>query len=424
MYVFQGENPTVLQLEMLNSLMSDGDECTPRGKKIKELRPVAVEFFNPLRRVTFLRGRRINPFFQLAESLWIISGHSDVAFLDLFNKNMVSFSDDGKFFNASYGERIRSFGKNDLHKIIYNPVDQLEDVYLKLVSDKDSRQAVIVISHPQFDNSSYTVGEQGKDIACNLIITFKIRHNKLHMVVFNRSNDILWGLFGANLCQFTTLQELLASWLGVEVGSYHQVTDSLHLYTDTYGSGENDTIFNLHLGLKDGTYSTWDFVDAEENTWWDFKTEPRMSMTKEVFDVFVEFFWDSIAPKMFSEEFITGEENVEKLLNVLHTDENYLNLCDDYWRMAISAMFVYRLVRCKQMARALQVLRAFVPDCSWKVSMMYFLKTMIEKRHLENKEVVDCYQDIVEDFSASGNLVNESEALEKYLDLERGADND
>ena len=58
------------------------------------------------------------------------------------------------------------------------------------------------------------------------------------------------------------------------------------------------------------------------------------------------------------------------------------------------------------------------------MSMMYFLKTMIEKRHLENKEVVDCYQDIVEDFSASGNLVNESEALEKYLDLERGADND
>lgn len=267
MYTFQGENPSLLQVEMLNELMGNGEECTPRGRKIKELRPVSIEFFNPLKRVTFLRGRRINPFFQIAESLWIVSGRSDVAFLDLFNKNMKSFSDDGVYFNASYGERIRSFGKNDLHKSIYNPIDQLEDVYLKLLSDKDTRQAVIVISDPHFDNSSYTVGENGKDIACNLIITFKIRNSKLHMTVFNRSNDILWGLFGANLCQFTTLQELLASWLGVEVGSYHQVTDSLHLYTDTYGSDENATIFSLHPGIERGEYSVYDLIDAEENVW-------------------------------------------------------------------------------------------------------------------------------------------------------------
>ena len=418
MYVFQGENPSVLQVEMLNELMAKGDECTPRGKKIKELRPVSIEFFNPLRRVTFLRGRRINPFFQLAESLWIISGHSDVAFLDLFNKNMVNFSDDGVYFNASYGERIRSFGKNALHRVIYNPVDQLEDVYLKLTSDKDSRQATIIISHPQFDNSSYTVGEQGKDIACNLAITFKIRHNKLHMMVFNRSNDILWGLFGANLCQFTTLQELLASWLGVEVGSYHQVTDSLHLYTDTYGSSENEAIFALHPGIEDGTYSIWDYVDAEENIWWDFVTEPRMTMTKEKFDLFSMFFWDSIAPKLSSDEFITGEENVEKLLNVLHTDSEYVSLGDNYWRMAISAMFAYRLVRNKDILRALKVLRNFVPDCSWKVSMAYFLKTLIEKHHLGNQDVVFEYQELVDDFVASGNLKNDSVALEKYLDLE------
>ena len=160
MRTFQGENPSVLQLEILNELMLNGDECSPRGKKIKEIRPASVEYLNPLKRVTFLRGRRINPFFQLAESLWIISGRSDVAFLDLFNKNMVSFSDDGEYFNASYGERLRFFGKNDLHHVVYNPIDQLTDCYIKLTQDKDTRQAVAVISHPQFDNSSYTIGQQ------------------------------------------------------------------------------------------------------------------------------------------------------------------------------------------------------------------------------------------------------------------------
>lgn len=415
MYTFQGENPSAIQLEMMNALMAEGEECAPRGKVIRELRPVSVEFLNPLKRVTFLRGRRINPFFQLAESLWIISGHSDVAFLDLFNKNMVNFSDDSVYFNASYGERIRSYGKNDLHRVIYNPVDQLEDVYVKLVKDSDSRQAVIVISHPQFDNSSYTIGEHGKDIACNLVITFKIRHNKLHMVVFNRSNDILWGLFGANLCQFSTIQELLATWLGLEVGTYHQVTDSLHLYTETYGSYENKAIFDSHPGMESGSYCIWDEVDAGENVWWQFDTEPRMSMSKETFALFLSFFWSSIAPKMYLEEFLIEEGNVEKLLNLLYTDENYRVICDDYWRMAISAMFVYRLVRTKQLYRAMKVLGTFVPNCSWKVSMVYFLKTLVMKNHMDDSDVNAEYQKLVLDLVKNCKSKSDSEELSTYL---------
>ena len=81
-------------------------------------------------------------------------------------------------------------------------------------------------------------------------------------------------------------------------------------------------------------------------------------------------------------------------------------------------MFAYRLVRNKDILRALKVLRNFVPDCSWKVSMAYFLKTLIEKHHLGNQDVVFEYQELVDDFVASGNLKNDSVALEKYLDLE------
>lgn len=44
-----------------------------------------------------------------------------------------------------------------------------------------------------------------------------------------RSNDVYLGL-PYNLVQFSALQEIVAGWLGIEVGSYHHFTDSLHVY--------------------------------------------------------------------------------------------------------------------------------------------------------------------------------------------------
>lgn len=44
-----------------------------------------------------------------------------------------------------------------------------------------------------------------------------------------RSNDLFRGL-PHNVVQFTSLQEVFAGWLGLEVGTYHHYSDSLHLY--------------------------------------------------------------------------------------------------------------------------------------------------------------------------------------------------
>jgi len=53
------------------------------------------------------------------------------------------------------------------------------------------------------------------------------------LTVFNRSNDVLWGAYGANVVQFSTLLEWVAGRLGVSVGTYTQVSNSFHVYTDT-----------------------------------------------------------------------------------------------------------------------------------------------------------------------------------------------
>jgi thymidylate synthase len=48
-----------------------------------------------------------------------------------------------------------------------------------------------------------------------------------------RSNDLFKGL-PYNLIQFTTLQEIIAGWLRIEVGSYNHISDSLHLYESEF----------------------------------------------------------------------------------------------------------------------------------------------------------------------------------------------
>jgi len=416
MKVYTGSNPTELYLQMLKDLCENGTECSPRGKLIKELRPVCVEFTQPTNRMTFANNRRINPFFQLAESLWIVSGRADVAFLSAFNANMKSFSDDGVYFNASYGERIRFFSKNSLHNFIVNPVDQLTDAYRKLSADKDTRQAVIVISNPMFDNASYTIQEKGLDIACNLIITLKIRDDALDITVFNRSNDIHWGLFGANLAQFSTIQELMASWLGVKVGTYCHITDSLHVYMDDYGSKITDDMLS-----KESTSDTPLYL---------FKTEPKMSMGIDNFDRFLSSFWSTVEPCLMNDEYMKSKPlELACTLNDLSKTE-FKAKVDEYWVMVVNSMIAYRDYRLGRLMDSIQIIKRYIPSSQYKVSMLYFLKDIISNsiRNAKDADEEHYYQDCKNDYVETvdlliHDLLNSREAgasLAAYLKLDQG----
>jgi len=45
---------------------------------------------------------------------------------------------------------------------------------------------------------------------------------------------MVWGCFGANVVHMSFLQEYLANRIGVEVGTYNQVTNNLHVYTERW----------------------------------------------------------------------------------------------------------------------------------------------------------------------------------------------
>lgn len=67
------------------------------------------------------------------------------------------------------------------------------------------------------------------DIPCNISSLLKVRSGKLEWLQILRSNDLFLGV-PYNFVQFTSLQEVLAGWLGLAVGDYVHLSDSLHFY--------------------------------------------------------------------------------------------------------------------------------------------------------------------------------------------------
>lgn len=182
--------------------------------------PLTTVYNCPWERVLVNPERDANPFFHLFEALWILAGRQDVAFLTEFNKRMAEFSDDGVNFHAPYGYRLRHL----------QGVDQVEATIRHLTKSPQSRRAVMQIWDADKDCDA-----KSKDIPCNDLVIFYQRNGRLTMTVYNRSNDMLWGAYGANAVQFSILHEYICARTGLEMGEYYQVSNSFHVYTDGPG---------------------------------------------------------------------------------------------------------------------------------------------------------------------------------------------
>lgn len=225
MKVIECENPNEALYKGLAILEDDGFAIPSRyGDTIEYPTPVTTVFKNPLERVLISKVRDCNPFFHLMESLWILHGRRDVKFLCEFNKRMVEFSDDGNVFNSPYGYRMRNGTGDSIIRL-----DQLEGVISILRNNPQSRQAVITL----WDEKD--LHKSTKDKACNMVLVFRIRKDQLDMIVYNRSNDVIWGAYGANVVQFSMIMEYVAAHLAVSVGTYTHVSNSYHVYTSGPG---------------------------------------------------------------------------------------------------------------------------------------------------------------------------------------------
>ena len=115
-------------------------------------------------------------------------------------------------------------------------VDQIQTTVNKLKSDPTTRQAYISIWDPVKENMSH----DSRDYPCNVGIQFISRDGDLNCCVFNRSNDLIWGLTGINVVEFSILQRLMASWAGFNsVGCYVHHSNSLHVYESMFDRVRN-----------------------------------------------------------------------------------------------------------------------------------------------------------------------------------------
>ena len=204
------------------------EEGTPRRSRAGDVLEyptcVATVYEKPWERVLFNPVRDANPFFHLMESLWMLRGQRDVQSMVRYNKRMDEYSDDGEVFHGAYGYRWRNHFSQD-----YRLLDQINIIIRRLKKDPIDRRCVL-----QMWDAPYDLNVNKVDIPCNTHVYFKIRTEKLHMTVCCRSNDIIWGAYGANAVHFSMLQQYIADSLGVAMGPYVQISDSFHAYKNVF----------------------------------------------------------------------------------------------------------------------------------------------------------------------------------------------
>lgn len=163
-------------------------------------------------------GNGFSKKFAIAELMAYAAGWDDVAWLARFNKNIAQFSDDGVSFRGAYGPRMAW---------------SLGALCTLLNEDPETRQAICQIY--QADDLT----TESKDKPCNTM--FQLQSSKtvngtveLHMTIYQRSCDLVWGLPYDHF-SFSTLLILFAYQLRMQPGRVTRVIANAHVYEPEAG---------------------------------------------------------------------------------------------------------------------------------------------------------------------------------------------
>lgn len=251
----------ILEARNVNELLALGadhlalyglPEESRAGPVVVSPTPVCSVYERPTERVLFSQKRDANPFFHLHESLWMLAGRDDAASLNHY------VGDFGERFAESSGKIHGAYGRRWRGGL---GVDQLDEVVEKLRKNPGDRQCVVQMwDAVGFDD---LVGNW-RDRPCNTHVYLRVRQEQapqvdgapffsslkapvLDLTVLCRSNDIVWGAYGANAVHFSMLQEYLAGRVGVKVGRMYQFSNNYHGYVDALDRlGEPHLLFEEH----------------------------------------------------------------------------------------------------------------------------------------------------------------------------------
>jgi thymidylate synthase len=227
-----------IQRQALSLLLSSDLKTSPRGLATSEIIGPTFTLRNPRRRCVTNSARRWSFPLAVGELCWHLSASDDLAFISRYAPRWRDFSDDDSTIAGScYGKRVfeRKEGRPS----------QWERLIDLLRIDPESRRAVLLLRESNFES----LQSERKDVACATSFQCLIRNRTLSAVVYMRSNDAILGL-PYDVFFFTMLQELLSTILGLELGHYHHMCGSLHLY-------------DRHIELANRILSTEDVQDLQ-----------------------------------------------------------------------------------------------------------------------------------------------------------------
>lgn len=260
MLVISGRNVNDVYHECLWNMHLYGVvENSRNGTALVVPTPVCSVYTHPLERMLFNAKRDANPFFHIIEGLWMLAGKNEHGLIAPYAAHIATFSDDGATLNGAYGHRWRT----------HFEIDQLTWVIDHLKFDPASRRAVLGMWDPMED--PVAVDNGSKDVPCNTHVYFRANDGALDMTVCCRSNDAIWGAYGANVVHMSMLQEYVANAVAVPVGKYYQFSNNFHVYekhwglmqpqaVDTYTTFESER----HVALLDGSNSDSFYAETLE----------------------------------------------------------------------------------------------------------------------------------------------------------------
>lgn len=352
MKIIRARNVNDAYLKGLILIREDGLRQGSRAGEVLALPyPVTTIYENPQERVLFCPNRDANPFFHLFEALWMLSGSNDATWLDQFVKDFSSrFAEDDGLQHGAYGFRWRKHFDVEGGGRFGLP-DQLNTLVQMLRRDQFDRRAVLTMWDPVAD-----LGADRRDIPCNLVVVPRIRLEEaepepfggdplvrpvLDITVFCRSNDAIFGCYGANAVHFSVLQEYLAARLGVNVGRYYQVSNNFHAYTavldkvwppsglDYYVTG---TVSPTHM------FTNPDDIDPDVSRFMDWTVSSEPDQQPQIYPHNTWF--HETAEPMFVSHMLWKQKDHNHALEVL-TNSSFL-MADD-WQIAAKAWMERRI---------------------------------------------------------------------------------
>ena len=159
--------------------------------------------------------RKFNEDYAEYEWNWYLKGDRDAS----------EIGDRAKIWKQMMVEGTTEVNSN--YGYFWNKNYQLSRVVQELRTNKETRRAIVV---------HYDINELDRykhDTPCNDVLNFYIKDDKLHLTVFARSIDLVFG-FCNDQYTFAKLMEMVAFQLDIAVGEMHWMVTNLHIYPRHY----------------------------------------------------------------------------------------------------------------------------------------------------------------------------------------------